>query len=199
MSTHTINKQTITDYSELPVELQQYFDDAKLREFYKLGVDREISMQVLQDYLVELYNRSLEFPDDTLVHKIVTFTLCFKASIANGRFNKANSVRTHTLKTGTLAQSLGTDKGGLAPPVLDVTPILSSLKVDGEFNMNGNGYRKTVTTEPVITIPISTLNVFVGKCIEEIANYSSLHFSQVEIVIDSLEAEYADLIRVYQS
>jgi hypothetical protein len=166
MSTHTINKQTITAYSELPVELQQYFDDAKLREFYKLGVDREISMQVLQDYLVELYNRSLEFPDDTLEHKITTFTLCFKASIANGRFSKVNAERTNT---------------------------------DLDLQIISNGYRKTVTTEPVITIPISTLNGFVGKCIEEIANYSSLHFSQVEIVIDSLEAEYERLIHEHKT
>ena len=166
MSTHTINKQTITTYAELPGELQQYFDDAKLREFYKLGVDREISMQMLQDYLVELYNRSLAFTDDTLEHKITTFTICIKASIANGRFNKVNTNRAHT---------------------------------DRDLQIISNGTHTPAITESSVTIPVNILNSFVAKCIEEIANYSSLHHSQVEIVIDSLEGEYERLIREYQT
>ena len=168
-TTQTNNVQTtktITTYAELPAELQQYFDDAKLREFYKLGVDREISMQVLQDYLVELYNNSLSFKDDTLEHKITTFTFCIKASIANGRFNKANSLRAYENR---------------------------------DLQIISNGTHTPAIIEPSVTIPVNILNGFVSKCIEEIVNYSSLHNSQVEIVIDSLETAYADIIRVYRS
>ena len=43
-----------------------------------------------------------------------------------------------TVETGLLAQSPGTDKGGLAPPVLDVNPILRPPGVGLEFSVNGN-------------------------------------------------------------
>ena len=53
----------------------------------------------------------------------------------------------YTVDTGLLAQSLGTDKGGRAPPVLDVPPILSPPLVGGEFSVNGTavpvGYQAT--------------------------------------------------------
>jgi len=74
-----------------------------------------------------------------------------------------------TVDTGLLAQSLGTDKGGLAPPILDVPPILRRAKlgslellsirppgvglefsVNGTFNTeSGSGIAKTQTVSGI--------------------------------------------------
>jgi hypothetical protein len=63
--------------------------------------------------------------------------------------------------TGSLAQSLCTDKGRLAPPVLDVTPILHPPRVGLEFSVNSN---TTVASTAIVPAagndPAGNLSVF---------------------------------------
>jgi hypothetical protein len=48
-----------------------------------------------------------------------------------------------------------------------------------------------------ITLPISVFTEYVSKCLAEIANYSSLHWSQTEIVLNNLEEEFHNIIQNY--
>ena len=53
-----------------------------------------------------------------------------------------------TVDNGLKTQSLGTDKCGLAPHVLDITPVLRPPLVGLEFSVNGMSNEETILLQP---------------------------------------------------